>query len=68
MKSVLNGIPGVTVYLDILVTVATEEHLTTLDEVLRRITGTQTAKGKMCLWLHPWCIWGTNLMLKACTQ
>ena len=39
MESILNGIPGVVVYIDdILITAVSEsEHLSVLDEVLKRI-------------------------------
>ena len=56
MESILNGIPGVVVYLDdILVTAPTDdEHLTTLEEVLRRLSEAGLRlKEEKCVFLAP---------------
>ena len=56
MESILNGIPGVVVYIDdILITAVSEsEHLSVLDEVLKRIeeSGLRLKKSK-CVFLVP---------------
>ena len=55
MDNLLAGIPGVVVYLDILVTGTTEkEHLRSLEEVLRRLhkSGLRARKSK-CLFMAP---------------
>ena len=60
MESILNGIPGVVVYIDdILVTGATEEeHLAHLEEVLRRLeeAGLRLKRNK-CVFMAPFVVY-----------
>ena len=71
MESILSGIPGVVVYIDdVLVTrKSEEEHLSTLEEVLRRIveSGLRLRKDK-CMFLAPSVVYlGHQIDSEGCT-